>query len=159
MAHAYPKLHNAMWPGLVGKEAGDRSSANQPGADARTDCRRVGEQRQVRRRSITFCFILTQIPDANDDELRRIADLIARHGFKVGSLVAPVWPGTVGDSSMGDAIQRGKFVAVRKACRIAKIFNEHGVRETTRRIRRVEVERAWRSAARCRGRDLAKWTG
>jgi hypothetical protein len=31
---------------------------------------------------------------------------------------------------MGDPVQRGKFIsAVRKACRIARIFNEHGVRE------------------------------
>src|SRR5690606_11480827 len=35
-----------------------------------------------------------------------------------------------GDSAMGDAEARRKFVlAVKKACRIARIFNEHGVRE------------------------------
>jgi len=48
----------------------------------------------------------------------------------VGSLVAPVWPGTVGDSAMGDATARKKFVlAVEKACRIARILNQHGVRK------------------------------
>src|SRR5690606_13243558 len=57
-------------------------------------------------------------------------DLIASHGFNVGSVVAPVWPGTVGDSAMGDAASRAKFLdAVKVACRIAKVFNEHGVRK------------------------------
>ena len=69
-------------------------------------------------------------PDAGDDELKQIADLVASHGFTIGSLVAPVWPGTVGDAAMGDAEARQKFVtAVEKACRIAKVFNEHGVRK------------------------------
>ena len=43
--------------------------------------------------------------------------------------MAPVWPGTVGDSAMGDAEATDKFLtAVKKACHIAKVFNEHGVR-------------------------------
>ena len=64
------------------------------------------------------------------DRLKGIADLIQSKGLSVGSLVAPVWPGTVGDSAMGDAEAKEKFLtAVKKACRIAKIFNEHGVRQ------------------------------
>ena len=56
--------------------------------------------------------------------------MIQSYGFSVGSLVAPVWPGTVGDSAMGDQAAREKFLsAVKMACRIAKIFNEHGVRK------------------------------
>ena len=69
-------------------------------------------------------------PDADDDELKRIADSIAVADLAVGSLVAPVWPGTVGDSAMGDREATDKFLAaVNKACRIARIFNEHGVRK------------------------------
>jgi len=76
-----------------------------------------------------FLFHPHTDPDASDDEIKRMADLIAGKGLAVGSLVAPVWPGTVGDSSMGSPEQREKFVlAVRKACRIAGILNEHGVR-------------------------------
>src|SRR5207245_11676406 len=67
---------------------------------------------------------------ASDDDLKKIADLIAGKAFNVGSLVAPVWGGTVGDSAMGDAAQRAKFLsAVKMACRIAGIFNKHGVRK------------------------------
>ena len=41
-----------------------------------------------------------------------------------------MWPGTVGDSAMGTEEQRGKFLeAVKMACRIAKVFNEHGARK------------------------------
>ena len=129
MPHTYPKLHNAMWPGLVGKEPGtdhppislDRMLELTAGAS-------------VNGRKFDgidyFLFHPHTDPDASDDELKVIADKIAAHGFTVGSLVAPVWPGTVGDSAMGDAEARKKFVlAVEKACRIAKVFNEHGVRK------------------------------
>lgn len=129
MSHAMPRLHNAMWPGLVGKEEG-------------TDHPPISLERMLELTAAAsvngqgfdgidyFLFHPHTDPDASEDELRRIADLIAGYGFKVGSLVAPVWPGTVGDSAMGTPVQRGKFIsAVRKACRIARIFNEHGVRE------------------------------
>jgi hypothetical protein len=59
-----------------------------------------------------------------------MADQIAAHNLKVGSLVAPVWPGTVGGSAFGSADDRKNFVlAVEKACRIADILKAHGVRE------------------------------
>jgi hypothetical protein len=56
--------------------------------------------------------------------------MIAGKGFSIGSLVAPVWPGTVGDSAMGDDVAQGKFLdAVKMACRIAGVFNKHGARK------------------------------
>jgi hypothetical protein len=59
-----------------------------------------------------------------------MADLIASKGLKVGSLVAPVWGGTVGDSAMGTDEQQQKFLlAIEKACRVAKLLNQHGVRQ------------------------------
>ena len=33
MSHTSPKLHNAMWPGLVGKEEGDVVVVKAPGGD------------------------------------------------------------------------------------------------------------------------------
>jgi sugar phosphate isomerase/epimerase len=129
MPHIYPKLHNAMWPGLVGKEPGtdhppislDRMLELTAGASVN------GQKFDG---IDYFLFHPHTDPDASDEELKRIADQIAAHGFTVGSLVAPVWPGTVGDSAMGDAEARKKFVlAVEKACRIAKVFNKHGVRK------------------------------
>lgn len=130
MANQFPKLHNAMWPGLVGKEPG-------------TDHPPISLDRMLEltaNASVNgqkfdgvdlFLFDPHVNIDLSDDDVRRIADKIAGKGLAVGSLVAPVWPGTVGDSSMGNPEQRGKFIrAVKKACRIAKILNAHGVRQT-----------------------------
>jgi sugar phosphate isomerase/epimerase len=129
MSNNFPKLHNAMWPGLVGKEEG-------------TDHPPISLERMLELTAAAevdgqkfegvdyFLFFPHTDPDASDAELKRIADLIAGYGLKVGTLVAPVWPGTVGASAMGNAADREKFVlAVRKACRIAQVFNEHGVRQ------------------------------
>ncbi len=129
MSNTLPKLHNAMWPGLVGKEAGtdhppislDRMLELTAGAEV------DGEKFDG---IDYFLFHPHTDPDASDDQLKAIADKIAAHNLAVGSLVAPVWPGTVGGSAMGSDTDRGNFVlAVKKACRIAKIFNEHGVRK------------------------------
>ncbi len=119
-----------MWPGLVGK-------GNEPGQEPPISLERMLELTagaEVNGQKFEgidyFLFLPHTDPNASDDELKRIADLIQGYGFNVGSLVAPVWGGTVGDTAMGDAAARGKFLdAVRMACRIAGVFNEHGVRK------------------------------
>ena len=124
------KLHNAMWPGLVGK--GDEEGQEPPiSLERMLDLTAAAEVDGQKYDGIDyFLFLPHTNPEASDDELKGIADLIQGKGFDIGSLVAPVWPGTVGDSAMGDDEQTGKFLsAIEKACRIAKIFNEHGVRE------------------------------
>lgn len=130
MTHTAPKLHNAMWPGLVGK--GDGEGQEPP--ISLEKMLQLTAAANVNGRKFDgidyFLFHPHTDPDASDDDLRRIADQIASYGFAVGSLVAPIWPGTVGDSAMGTPVQRAKFIlSVKKACRIAKIFNEHGVRQ------------------------------
>jgi len=128
MSHAKPKLHNAMWPGLVGKEEGtDHPPIS---LDRMLELTAAAEVNGQKFEGIDyFLFHPHTDPDASDDELKAIADKIAGYNLKVGSLVAPIWPGTVGDSAMGDDEAQKKFLlAVEKACRIAKIFNEHGVR-------------------------------
>ena len=130
MANAYPKLHNAMWPGLVGKEA----NTDHPPItlDRMLELTVNAEVNGQKFDGVDlFLFDPHVNIDLSDDDVRRMADKIAGKGLQVGSLVAPVWPGTVGDSSMGSPEQRGKFIlAVKKACRIAKILNAHGVRQT-----------------------------
>lgn len=124
------KLHNAMWPGLVGK--GDDEGQEPPiSLEHMLDLTAAAEVNGRKYDGIDyFLFHPHTDPQASDDELRKIADLIQSKGFAVGSLVAPVWPGTVGDSAMGDKEQTDKFLeAVKMACRIAGIFNEHGVRQ------------------------------
>ncbi|MHC4330391.1 MAG: sugar phosphate isomerase/epimerase family protein [Planctomycetota bacterium] len=129
-SNTLPRLHNAMWPGLVGK-------GNEEGQEPPISLERMLEltaAAEVDGQKFDgidyFLFLPHTDPNAIDDELKEIADLIAGYGFSVGSLVAPVWPGTVGDSAMGDAEAREKFLsAVRMGCRIAGVFNEHGVRK------------------------------
>ncbi len=129
MSNTFPKLHNAMWPGLVGKGS--------PGAEPFISLDRMLElttQAEVNGQKFDGVDLFLFDPhiniDLSEDDVKRVADNIASKGLAVGSLVAPVWPGTVGDSAMGGPDQRAKFVlAVKKACRIAKIFNEHGVRK------------------------------
>ena len=130
MSNPAPKLHNAMWPGLVGKgdEEGQEPSIS---LDRMLALTAAAEVNGTKFDGIDyFLFLPHTDPNAGDDELKGIADQIADHGFDIGSLVAPVWPGTVGDSAMGNEEQRGKFLdAVKMACRIAKVFNDHGARK------------------------------
>ncbi|MCR9199468.1 MAG: sugar phosphate isomerase/epimerase [Planctomycetaceae bacterium] len=124
-----PKLHNAMWPGLVGK--GDGEGEEPPiSLDRMLELTAAAEVNGQKFDGIDyFLFHPHTDPEASDDELRVIADKIAAHGFSVGSLVAPIWPGTVGDSAMGDEAAREKFLsAIKVGCRIAGIFKDHGVR-------------------------------
>jgi len=130
MSHSAPKLHNAMWPGLVGKGTGE---GQEPpiSLDRMLELSAAASVNGQKFDGIDyFLFHPHTDPDASESDLRRIADKIASHGFTVGSLVAPIWPGTVGDSAMGTPVQRARFIlSVKKACRIAKIFNDHGVRQ------------------------------
>ena len=124
-----PKLHNALWPGLVGKGDG-------PGLEPAisldqmldlTAAARCGEQKFDGVDS--FLFHPHFDPASTDDQIKAVAGKVAERGFSIGSLVAPVWPGTVGDSAMGDEAARERFLeAVRLACRVAQVFNQTGVR-------------------------------
>nr|MBC8348861.1 sugar phosphate isomerase/epimerase [Verrucomicrobiota bacterium] len=129
MSNASLKLHNAMWPGLVGK-GGDEGQEPPISLERMLDLSAGADVDGQKFDGIDyFLFLPHTNPEASDDELKAIADSITGRGFAIGSLVAPVWPGTVGDSAMGTAEQRGKFIdAVKMACRIAKVFNEHGAR-------------------------------
>ena len=125
----FPKLHNAAWPGVVGKGP----DAEEPAIDLDTmlDLTAATEVDGVRFDGIDlFLFDPHVNVDASDDELKALADKISSRGLSIGTVVAPVWPGTVGDSAMGDDKAQEKFLtAIRKACRIAQVFNEHGTRE------------------------------
>ena len=124
------KLHNAMWPGLVGK--GDEEGQEPPISLERMLELTAGAEVDGQKFDGIdyFLFLPHTDPEAGDDDLRKIADQIGSYGFDVGSLVAPVWPGTVGDSAMGDDEAQEKFLtAVKMACRIANVFKDHGIRK------------------------------
>jgi hypothetical protein len=126
--NAYPKLHNAMWPGLVGKGG--------PGAEPAIDLDTMLDlTAKATVNGITFdgvdlfLFDPHVSIDSTDSDLKRLADKIAAKGFVVGSLVAPVWPPTGGGSAMGSDEDRKRFVMqVRKACAIANKLKDFGIR-------------------------------
>ena len=124
----YPKLHNAMWPGLVGKG----SPGAEPSIDLDTmlDLTSKAEVDGIRFDGVDlFLFDPHVNIDIDEDGIKRLADKINTKGFVVGSVVAPVWPPTGGGPAMGNDEDRQRFVGqVRKACRIAKALRDLGVR-------------------------------
>ena len=128
MANNFPKLHNAMWPGLVGK-GGD----SEPPIDLDTmlDMTAKAEVNGVKFDGVDL-FLAdphTSI-DSSADDIKRLGDKIASKGLAVGSMVAPVWPPVGGGSAMGSASDRKQFVEmVRKSCAIGQQLKQHGVRK------------------------------
>ena len=127
--HTSPKLHNAMWPGLVGKTPGTEESPIS--LDEMLKFTANASFNGQKFEGVDLFLFDPHIPiDINEEDLKRIADKVAAKGLNIGSLVAPVWPGTVGSTAMGTAEDREKFVlAVKKACRIADLLKKHGVRK------------------------------
>jgi sugar phosphate isomerase/epimerase len=126
--HQAPALHNAMWPGLVGKGGPD---AEPPiDLDTMLDLTAAASVDGVRFDGVDlFLFDPHVSIDASDDDLKRLRDRIASRGFVVGSLVAPVWPPTGGGSAMGSDEERRSFLTqVRKACAIGRKLRELGIR-------------------------------
>lgn len=127
MPYNFPKIHNAMWPGLVGKGPDSEPPID---LDAMLDLTAQAEVSGVRFDGVDLFLADPHISiDSTGDDIARLADNLRRRGFVAGSVVAPVWPPTGGGSAMGGAEDRQKFVAqVRKACGIGKRFREIGVR-------------------------------
>jgi sugar phosphate isomerase/epimerase len=126
--HAFPKLHNAMWPGLVGK--GGPGAEPPIDLDTMLDLTAAAEVDGMRFDGVDlFLFDPHTSIDATADDLKALADKVRAKGFMIGSVVAPVWPPTGGGSAMGSDQDRQQFLTqVKKACAIAKKLRDLGVR-------------------------------
>src|SRR5690606_25670312 len=115
--NSFPKLHNAAWPGLVGK--GDDSEPP-ISLDTMLDLTANAEVDGVKFDGIDLFLSDPHISiDLDADGVKAVADKIAGKGLAIGSVVAPVWPPTGGGSTMGSDDERGAFLTqVRKACAI-----------------------------------------
>lgn len=127
-ANIYPKLHNAMWPGLVGK-GGD----SEPPIDLDTMLSMTAKA-EVNGVKFDGVDLFLADPhtsiDSSPDEIKKLGDKISNLGLAVGTVIAPVWPPVGGGSAMGNATDRKQFVEmVRKACAIGKQLKDHGVRK------------------------------
>jgi sugar phosphate isomerase/epimerase len=129
MSHTFPKLHNAAWPGVVGKGPG----TPEPLIDLQTmiDLTAAAEVDGVRFDGIDLFLCAPHVNiDAPDAELVSLADRIRAKGLVIGSLVAPVWGPAGGGSAFGDVAEQQQFVQqVRKACHIGKRLRDMGIRQ------------------------------
>jgi sugar phosphate isomerase/epimerase len=124
----YPALHNAMWPGLVGK-----GPDSEPSIDLETMLRltAAAEVDGVRFEGVDLFLSLPHNDiDSSDDDLKRLTENLQSKGLRAGSLVAPVWPPTGGGSAMGGDEDRSRFLTqVKKACRIGRKLRDLGIRQ------------------------------
>ena len=118
----FPKLHNATWPGLVGK--GPDSEPVIP-FDTLLSMTAAAEVNGVKFDGIDVGLLEPHFDLNNPDEAKKLADKVSKYNLNVGSLVAPIWAG----SAMGTADQRKTFVEmVRKSCEFGQKLKELGVR-------------------------------
>lgn len=123
----FPALHNAMWPGLVGKGPDSEPPISLETMLTLTAAAEV-EGHRFEGVDLFLSLPHTDI-DSSDDDLARLAAQLEKLNLRAGSLVAPVWEPTGGGSAMGTASERAAFLTqVRKACRIGKKLRELGVR-------------------------------
>ena len=122
-----PKLHNATWPGVVGKGPDSEPPLD---LDLMIDLTAAAQVDGVRFDGVDIFLCSPHVAiDSSDDELRILAEKLHARNLEAGTLVAPVWPPTGGGSAMGNEEERGRFLEqVRKACRIGRKLREIGVR-------------------------------
>jgi sugar phosphate isomerase/epimerase len=125
--NTYPKLHNAAWPGVVGKGPDSEPPIE---LDTMLDLTAAAEVEGIKFDGFDlFLFDPHVSIDASDDQIKELADKAAKRNLAIGSVVAPVWEPTGGGSAMGDDAQRRKFLEqVRKGCGIARRLREIGIR-------------------------------
>ncbi len=122
-----PKLHNAMWPGLVGKGP---DSEPPIGLETMLDLTAAATVNGARFDGVDLFLSEPHISiDSRREDVERLADSIRSRNFVVGSLVAPVWAATGGGSAMGSRDERSQFLRqIEKACAMGRMLRDNGIR-------------------------------
>jgi sugar phosphate isomerase/epimerase len=123
MENNYPKLHNATWPGIVGKGPDSEPPIS---LDTMLEMTAAAEVDGLKFDGVDLGLFDPHYDlDTSDDAIKRLADKVAKHGLEIGSLVAPIW----GGPAMGSKEERASFVEmVRKSCHIGQKLREMGIR-------------------------------
>ncbi|MDR1816980.1 MAG: sugar phosphate isomerase/epimerase [Puniceicoccales bacterium] len=124
----FPKLHNAAWPGVVGKGV----AGAEPFIDLDTMLRLTASA-DVGGERFDGINLNLDAPhfdiNGGDDAVKRLAEKVASHGLVIGSVGAPVWAPSGGGSAIGEDEERARFLnAVRRACAVARRLRELGIR-------------------------------
>ena len=124
----YPKLHNATWPGVVGKGSDDGEPFIE--FDEMLDLTCAAEVDGAKFDGVDiFLFPPHFNIDGNDDDIKNLADKVQGRGLDIGSVVAPVWGPTNGGAAMGDETERKNFLdQIRKSCHVASELRKMGAR-------------------------------
>ena len=119
----YPKLHNATWPGIVGKGPDSEAPIS---LDTLLDLTVAAEVDGAKFDGIDLGLFEPHFNiDETDDGIKKLADRVATLNLDIGSLVAPIW----GGPAMGSKEDRAVFIdMVRRSCRFGKKLRELGVR-------------------------------
>jgi sugar phosphate isomerase/epimerase len=123
MKNNYPKLHNATWPGIVGKGPDSEPAI---GLDTLLDLTVNAEVDGVKFDGIDLGLFEPHFNiDESDDGIKRLAEKVTKLNLNIGSLVAPIW----GGPAMGSKEDRAVFVdMVKRSCRFGQKLKEYGVR-------------------------------
>ncbi|PMD92378.1 xylose isomerase [Siphonobacter sp. BAB-5405] len=121
--HTFPKLHNATWPGIVGKGPDLEPILS---LDTMLELTAGAEVNGITFDGIDLGLFEQHVNlDADDREIQALADKISGFGLDVGSLVAPIW----GGPALGSASEQAFFLEqVRKSCRFGQKLRQIGIR-------------------------------
>lgn len=118
----YPKLHNATWPGIVGKGPDSEPPIS---LEKMLEMTAASEVDGVKFDGVDVGLFDPSINLDDLDGIKRLADQVSKHNLVIGSLVAPIW----GGPAMGTKEDRANFVEqVRKSCIYGQKLKEMGVR-------------------------------
>lgn len=126
MANTYPKLHNAGWPGLVGKGEGSEPVIDM---DTMMELTSKAEVNGVKFDGMDIFLTLPHVDiDSTDDDLKRLTEKFRKKNLVIGSMVAPIWP-PGGGPAFGTEEERKRFLLmVKKACVIGSKLKKSGIR-------------------------------
>ena len=100
----YPKLHNATWPGIVGKGPDSEPPIS---LDDLLNFTANAEVDGVKFDGIDIGLFEPHFNiDESDDGIKRLAEKVSALNLNIGSLVAPIW----GGPAMGSKEDRAVFV-------------------------------------------------
>ena len=120
--NSYPKLHNATWPGIVGKGPDSEPPIS---LEKMLEMTAAAEVDGVKFDGVDVGLFDPSINLDDQDGIKKLADQVSKHNLVIGSLVAPIW----GGPAMGTKEDRTNFVdQVRKSCIYGQKLKDMGVR-------------------------------
>lgn len=124
----YPKIHNAMWPGAVGK--GEPGGEPIVPLDTLLDLTARAEVDGQRFDGIGLFLHDAHVSvNSTPGQIEQVVEKVAARDLEIGLFVAPIWGGDGGGSAMGSPEERRRFLSqVEKACVIGEQMRDLGIR-------------------------------